>query len=91
MLPLTLQNTSLNPSTIVVVGKVPDEAEGDHKQSYKVTMTTLRAAPSQNRLQVLGEKQGPRTGKSRYLISPKRTSANPMRSCHKNKEKGTHR
>ena len=28
------------------VGKVPDEAEGDHKQSYKVTMTTLRAAPS---------------------------------------------
>ena len=38
------------------VGKVPDEAEGDHKQSYKVTMTTLRAAPSQTRLQVLGEK-----------------------------------
>ena len=73
------------------VGKVPDEAEGDHKQSYKVTMTTLRAAPSQTRLQVLREKQGPQTEKSRYLISPKRTSTNPMRSCHKNKEKGTHR
>ena len=40
------------------VGKVPDEAEGDHKQSYKVTMTTLRAALSQTRQQVLGEKQG---------------------------------
>ena len=39
------------------VGKVPDEAEGDHKQSYKVTMTTLRAAPSQTRLQVLGENE----------------------------------
>ena len=37
------------------VGKVPDEAEGDRKQSYKVTMTTLRAAPSQTRLQVLGK------------------------------------
>ena len=37
------------------VGKVPDEAEGDRKQSYKVTMTTLRAAPSQTGLQVLGK------------------------------------
>ena len=73
------------------LGKVPDEAEGYRKQSYKVTMTTLRVAPSQTRRQVLGEKQGPRTGESRYLISPKRTSTNPMRSCHKNKEKGTHR
>ena len=72
------------------VGKVSDEAEGDHKQSYKVTMTTLRAAPSQTRLLVLGEKQGPRTGES-DPISPKRTSTTPMRSCHKNKEKGTHR
>ena len=59
------------------VGKVPDEAEGDHKQSYKVTTTTLRAALSQTRQQVLGEKQGPQTGKSWYLISPKRTSTNP--------------
>ena len=54
-------------------------------------MTTLRAAPNQTRLQVLGEKQGPQTGESRYLISPKRTITNPKRRRHKNKEMRTHR
>ena len=28
------------------VGKVPEEAEGGRKPSYRVTMTTMRAAPS---------------------------------------------
>ena len=31
------------------VGKVPEEAEGGRKRSYKVTMTTLRAAPTRHR------------------------------------------
>ena len=40
------------------LGKVPEEAIGGRKQSYRVTMTTLRVAPTQTRLQVLGEKTG---------------------------------
>ena len=28
------------------VGKVPEEVEGGHKRSLRVTMTTLRAAPT---------------------------------------------
>ena len=31
------------------VEKVPEEAEGGRKRSYKVTMTTLRAAPTRHR------------------------------------------
>ena len=30
------------------VGKVPEEVEGDHKRSLRVTMTTLRAAPTRH-------------------------------------------
>ena len=31
------------------VGKVPDDVEGGRKRSSKVTMTTLRAAPTRHR------------------------------------------
>ena len=41
-------------------------------------MTTLRAASTQTRLQVLGEKQGPRTGESRYLIPQKEQAPTPI-------------
>ena len=30
------------------VGKVPEEVEGGHKRSLRVTMTTLRAAPTRH-------------------------------------------